>query len=423
MRLDRPRHKADFWGVDKGKYQDGPHWDPDEMRALAGAFYLSSRYLTYPGMNGAYSLLLVTTLTYGSSSSVLMQKSKHVQYTSYMYDYCEHLTRQAQYPTDKHLSYIIRLQKLIEDIDSMMASEGSKAPLEIERIKEECTGIRVSLPFSVHESRKPRFLSISVDIIAALTNCLTAPINMQLSLLELLLSQSSLGGSTFGIDKFHEVQAMSDSASRLLEWLSTSISAVRSLISMVLVLPAGEERPVANTIWLALYCALALGVRLDLLAAHRGPSGPAYHLRRFLDMPHTLRQMVKRTESAAGGAELDDQGDRDVFHHMARRCRRLEDWYLERINRGQGGLPPSPASRPKAQGHGEGDAAQAASGSDTHPSVAFDSIQVASADVPRVEEGLLGNSLYYDADMAFGNVLFGDPRGYPVDFERWTTFE
>jgi len=96
---------------------------------------------------------------------------------------------------------------------------------------------------------------------------------MQLSLLEALLSQSSLGGSTFGIDKIHEIKNTSDSQSHLLEWLSTSISAVRSLISMVLLLPADGERPVSNTIWLALYCAMALGVRLDLPAAHKGPSG------------------------------------------------------------------------------------------------------------------------------------------------------
>lgn len=201
---------------------------------------------------------------------------------------------------------------------------------------------------------------------------------MQLSLLELLISHSSLGGSTFGIDKFHEVQNMSDTQSYVLDWLSTSIAAVRSLINMVLVLPADEERPVSNTIWLALYCSMTLGVRLDLLAAHKGPSGKAYHLRRFLDMPNALRQIVKRCESVARD-DVDETGDRDVFYHMANRSRRLEDWYLERINQSQD-EPAGPKGRMETQGHREGDAIQAARGD-------------------------------------------SDPLGYAVDFERWTAFE
>ncbi|KAK8043755.1 hypothetical protein PG994_012593 [Apiospora phragmitis] len=344
--------------------------------------------------------MLQGLLINAACSSVLMQKSRHVGYTPYLYDYCEHLGRQARCPTDKHLSYIIRLQKLIEDIDYMMTSESTtNAAAETERVKKECTEIRVSLPFSLHES---------------------PPINLQLELLELLISQSSLGGSTFGVDKFHEIQSMSDGQSQFLNWLSTSISAVRSLINMVLALPAGEERPVSNTMWLALYCGMALAVRLDLLAAHNGPLGKAHHLRRFLDMPNTLRQVVMRSESAAG-IEVDDVGDRDVFHHMANRSRRLEDWYLERINRGQGQQSLSPDIRMEPQGDGN-DTAEAASGSDTELGLILDADHAADANVPLVED-IVGTSLYYDADMAFGNVLFGDALGYSVDFERWTTLE
>lgn len=152
MRLDRPRQQPDFWIVDKGKFQNGPHWDPDEMRALASAYYLSSRYLLQHEL--VLLLHVEVSLTHHPSSSVVMQKSKHVQYTSYMYDHCEHLGRQAQYSTDKHLSYIIRLQKLIEDVDSITPREDSNASVELEQIKEEYAHIRASLPFSLHESRK-----------------------------------------------------------------------------------------------------------------------------------------------------------------------------------------------------------------------------------------------------------------------------
>jgi hypothetical protein len=42
LRLDRPR-KPKLWSAEGGRYQNKPDWQPDEMRALAGAYYLSSR--------------------------------------------------------------------------------------------------------------------------------------------------------------------------------------------------------------------------------------------------------------------------------------------------------------------------------------------------------------------------------------------
>lgn len=32
------------WAVDGGKDRDQPDWAPEEMRAVAGTYYLSSRY-------------------------------------------------------------------------------------------------------------------------------------------------------------------------------------------------------------------------------------------------------------------------------------------------------------------------------------------------------------------------------------------
>ncbi|KAH6949014.1 hypothetical protein DER45DRAFT_624740 [Fusarium avenaceum] len=54
----------------------------------------------------------------------------------------------------------------------------------------------------------------------------------------------------------------------------------------------------------------------------------AGHLRRILDMPHTLRQIVLRME-AASGQETSD-GETDPYHGLARRARHIERWYLDR---------------------------------------------------------------------------------------------
>lgn len=44
MRLDRPKQKPNLWMVEGAKNKDRSDWSIDEMRALAGAYYLSSRY-------------------------------------------------------------------------------------------------------------------------------------------------------------------------------------------------------------------------------------------------------------------------------------------------------------------------------------------------------------------------------------------
>lgn len=167
---------------------------------------------------------------------------------------------------------------------------------------------------------------------------------MQLNLLELLLSQSTPGGGLFGLDRFHAVgsaqaRAAPENHATLVEWLSVSISAARSLFGMILVLPPGEEGAVSNIGWITMQCALSLAVRLDLDAAYGSASDFTRHLSHFLDMPHTLRQIVLRLESAAS-SDVDATSDRDTFYYLAQRARRLESWYLE-----QHGLAKARAAR------------------------------------------------------------------------------
>lgn len=151
------------------------------------------------------------------------------------------------------------------------------------------------------------------------------------------MSQSTPGGGLFGLDRFHDVgsaeaRAAPENHATLVEWLSVSISAARSLFGMILVLPPGEEGAVSNIGWITMQCALSLAVRLDLDAAYGSASEFTRHLSHFLDMPHTLRQIVMRLESAAS-SDVDETGDRDTFYYLAQRARRLESWYLEQHGR------------------------------------------------------------------------------------------
>ncbi|KAM0433902.1 hypothetical protein ACHAPT_003845 [Fusarium lateritium] len=288
MRLDRPR-VASLWALSRETKQSVGSLNRDEMRALAGTYYLSS------------------------SSAVLLQKSHHFRYTPYILECCHLLTSIATQPTDRHLPYIIYLQKLTEEVDdavtgatSTQSTTTQQLPAELHRIRERYMTTKASLPFPLSES--PTIL-------------------LQLHVLDLLICQPSPDGVSYGPNGFQSLQAAGDQT-RLLDWLSQSISAAKSLISVVLVLPQGEEGAMPNTGWIMLYCAVSLAVRLDLVAAQAENAQTTGHLRRILDMPHTLRQIVLRME-AASGPDLGD-GEKDPFYGLSRRARRIEKWYLER---------------------------------------------------------------------------------------------
>lgn len=83
-----------------------------------------------------------------------------------------------------------------------------------------------------------------------------------------------------------------------------------------------------NLGWIMMYCGLSLAVRLDLVAAQASISQTTQHLRRILDMPHTLRQIVLRLE-AATSQEEDVDGDEGPFYRFVKRVRHIEEWYLE----------------------------------------------------------------------------------------------
>ncbi|KAH6975214.1 hypothetical protein BKA56DRAFT_590215 [Ilyonectria sp. MPI-CAGE-AT-0026] len=355
LRLDRPR-RPEVWSVDGSKDKNEPDWSPEEMRALVGVYYLSS------------------------SSSLILQKSRHFYFTPYISTCCEYLAHQNQHPTDKHLACIVNLQKLTEQVEEITGrtsniGDGAQFEAEIQQIAQKCAEVKSTLPFSLSES---------------------PPLFLQFHMLELFLSQSSPQGTSFGLDKFQDNQNRSEHQASLMSWLSASISAARSLISVVLVLPQGEEGAMSNIGWIIIYCGLSLAVRLDLIAANRGIAEFTQHLRQFLDMPHTLRQVVLRLEAAAGLDSGTAAGDHGPFHGFAKRVRRLEEWYFARIDQ-QVAEPTTTATLQVT------DQLTMAMGTDSIPGV----------DLMISQDAWAGSSdWYHGSELDMGTFLFMDP----VDF-------
>lgn len=204
----------------------------------------------------------------------------------------------------------------------MRTQRTGQLPAELQRIRERYTSTKSSLPFPLSESRK-----CSSCLANEKSANSTATILLQLHVLDLIICQPSPDGVSYGPSGFQGLQQSTDQ-SRFLDWLSQSMSAAKSLISVILILPQGDEDSMPNIGWIMLYCAVSLAVRLDLIAAQPEHAQIAGHLRRILDMPHTLRQIVLRMEAASG----PDTGDTepDPYWGLARRARRIETWYLDR---------------------------------------------------------------------------------------------
>lgn len=152
----------------------------------------------------------------------------------------------------------------------------------------------------------------------------------------------------------------------------------------------------SNIGWIIIYCGLSLAVRLDLIAANRCIAGFTQHLRQFLDMPHTLRQVVRRLEAAAGLDSGTTAGDHSPFYGFAKRVRRLEEWYSARIDQ----QVAEPTTTAPSQ---VGDQLSMVMGTDFIP----------GSDLMISQDSWAGSSdWYHGPELDMGTFLFTDP----VDF-------
>jgi len=134
LRLDRPRNPQ-LWKVHLGPDDEtrSSEWGPDERRALAGAYYLAS------------------------SSSVVLQKMRHFPFVPFILESCEKLALEGDAPGDKHIPHIIRMQRLAEELDDLVAGLDSQAPSSYSRldlVRHKVDSLKLELTFPLGECRK-----------------------------------------------------------------------------------------------------------------------------------------------------------------------------------------------------------------------------------------------------------------------------
>ncbi|KZL85970.1 zn 2cys6 transcription factor [Colletotrichum incanum] len=281
LRLDRAKNPR-RWNVEGMSTSQDFVESLDEHRTFLGTYYLSS------------------------CTSIVLQKLRIVTLSSFITETANRLAEVAEYPTDQYLPYIIRLQRLAEDIDDVVKNESTLDPMQIQA--------------SVSEA-KERVVMFKNSLGFSLSDCpLLVP---QLHTIQLCLNQLSLPEAPFGLNN-----PQNASMQRLIAGLSESIVSAKSLVSVLLHTPPGQEVFFPNIVWVMLHCGFTLAARLDLLAADPRIGFMAEHLRQFSDVGHTIRQVVLRLESASS-PDLDDRGDRDSFYHFAIRAKRVEKFYLQ----------------------------------------------------------------------------------------------
>lgn len=145
---------------------------------------------------------------------------------------------------------------------------------------------------------------------------LKAFLKIQAHTAELLLREVTLPGSSV-------VSSPDPSAS-----LAESISAVKSLMEILLSTEPGQYLCFTNPAWVTFGYGLSLGVKLDILCTTCGISpATAVELRRSLNVAGTLKRLIDRMRmSIAQGKNMEAEGPHPLDQFLSR-AEAVERWY------------------------------------------------------------------------------------------------
>lgn len=265
------------------------------------------------------------------SSSIIVQKMHSFPYTDFIIESCKMLDQRGEYPSDKYLWHIVRLQRLLERAEytarnaKSSADDTNDTKANLASLRDQMDSFKSNLAFTLSDCRmSPTIHAMDISSWQLLMRQ-QAVIGLQLNVLELLMSQKSLLGFPPGAGLLQ--QSLADKPQSVTDSLSECILVSKYVTSTLLAMPPGYEKFLSNLEWIVLSWGLSVSARLDVLAGSSPISHLTKHLRRHLDFRHTLRQILLRLQSLVTPQE-DSTGDRDIFYHFLKRARGIEAWYL-----------------------------------------------------------------------------------------------
>ncbi|KAH9909551.1 hypothetical protein F4778DRAFT_775468 [Xylariomycetidae sp. FL2044] len=277
-----------FQGVPRGRVAD-------EQRAAAGCVYLA------------------TTV------SRFYQKTNTMPCTPYIEQCCFVLSQECEYPTDRLLHGLIRLQLLL----------GRAEPAALNYPGREAA---VAAIVNAHTEIERFWLDLPGDLRENYT------LYMQCRTAEILLCQYAIFDRSLPFDAVVHKKLT-----------CLGFSAAKSMLQFIISLPRGAERCFNNTEGIQIGFALTVAARL-ILSFTDSVTDPEIHAaQQSLNLSHLLHHLCHRIEDLATN-EVDDYGDRDTFSQYSQRLRRIQTWYeRSRIHGAEVGSEPyGPVPNPTA---------------------------------------------------------------------------
>ncbi|KAL5117367.1 hypothetical protein ACEQ8H_004683 [Pleosporales sp. CAS-2024a] len=306
MRLDRKpiRQKPVHAGNKRNPVVEKPGmlsqtWGPEEQRAAAGIFYISS------------------------TVSKLFDKTNTFACTHFIEEGTLALRENPQYRTDKDLYHVIRLQRIIEGIDKIANASDSDADAQSAylRVRSELEEFRVYLCSDVSDSPPDSELLF-----------------MQFHTAKLFLYQVA----------FFE-RNLQQSPALHLNIICEGLEGAKSFLDLYLWLPPKSEMFLTNTEWIQLNFGVTLAAKFAIISKEPGIEPHTRDLRHRLNIDNVFRHLALRIGALVGrGGEGNKQ--KDIFFHYESRVRKIQKWYERMIQATRSTSPESQATPVQAQG-------------------------------------------------------------------------
>jgi hypothetical protein len=307
--------------LDAGAKEHYPiSWSQDERRAVAGCFYLTSRYDPSAG----YLLYLEECLLLHSISTML-QKMSTFPFSAYIDDFCKTLRDEAACPTDKYVLYVVRLQAIAEKIDRLYSQQVSELNPEstielfVKQLQTELELFRERLPFDITESCK---LTSIPDAEHLLTSAFIDLLAMQYPAVELNLYQIAL----LDRNPESEVPRLIPSSAWRLDILCAGLISAKSLLSYFISLPARTQLAMSNSEWMQIGVAMVVASKLSVATRGTTASRETMGLRDSLDMLRFVKEAVAVVSQLVTQG-VDTEGRRGIFYHYWKRGKHIQCWY------------------------------------------------------------------------------------------------
>ncbi|KAH6638838.1 hypothetical protein C7974DRAFT_122222 [Boeremia exigua] len=307
LRLDRkPIHQKPDEGskrdpIARDQYKGEGNTDSSAQRAAAGLFYIAS------------------------TIAKLLDKMNTFACTPFIEEGCRALQQKAEYRTDKDLYYVIRLQRILENIDQIAKAahnSDTEAHSSYLRVRAELEEFRVYLCSDVSDSHL---------------------LFMQFHTAKLFLYQVA----------FFE-RNLQQSPYLHLNILCEGLEGAKSFLDLYLWLPPKSEMALTNIEWIQLSFGVTLAAKFAIVSRNPHVEAQTRELRNRLNIDHVFRHLVLRIGALVGRAGDGDK-QKDIFFYYEQRTRKIQKWY-EKMIRATGALSPpqaayqhAPSSHPQPQ--------------------------------------------------------------------------